>query len=231
MIRRIVRINEALCNGCGECVPSCEERALRILNGKARLVDDSYCDGLGACLGHCPSGAITLVEKGVDSFNDEPSDGGLGISAATSRRSQEIIEPGPVQSPATEASASKSALRQWPVQFRLVSVKAPFLKRADLLLVADCVPFAYPGLHSHLLLGKAVLVGCPKFDDVKSYSEKLGEILRLNELHSLTLVSMEVPCCQGVNWVAERALRASGKTIPVRRYITTIRGELKEERS
>jgi len=218
VMRKIVEINEELCDGCGQCMPNCAEGALLIIDSKAKLISDIYCDGLGACLGNCPKGAITIVEKEADPFNKEA----VHLHLKNKQTSEKT------SSSADARNSHGSALRNWPVQLRLVSVKAPFFEKADVLVAADCVPFAYPDLHGSLLAGKSVVIGCPKFDDVKDYAEKLGEILRQNEVKSITLVNMEVPCCFGLSWVIDTALKGSGETVPVRRCIVTVKGELKE---
>ena len=216
--REIVEINEELCDGCGQCIPNCAEGALQVIDGKVKLVSDIYCDGLGACLRRCLRGAITIVEKEANPFNKE--------AVHLHLRNKQTREK--ASSSTAARNSQGSALRNWPVQLRLVSVKAPFFEKADLLVVADCVPFAYPDLHGGLLAGKSVVIGCPKFDDAKGYAEKLGEILRQNEVKSITLVNMEVPCCFGLSWVIDTALKGSGETVPVRRCIVTVKGELKE---
>jgi len=219
--RSIVEIKEELCDGCGQCISYCAEGALQIVNGKARLVNDAYCDGLGACIGHCPKDAITIVEREADPFDQE------AVHAHSKEETPATIPERLEDLPATRRF-QESALRHWPVQLRLVSVKAPFFDQADLLVVADCVPFAYADLHSDLLAGRSVVVGCPKFNDAKGYAEKLGEILQQNDVRSVTLVNMEVPCCFGLGWVVDTAIKGSGKTLPVQRYVVTVKGELRE---
>ena len=224
--RRIVHIDEAQCDGCGQCIPNCAEGALQIIGGKARLVSDAYCDGLGACLGHCPRGAISITEREADEFSEEAVHGQL-----------EGKEPPTRGCPASQAHSlgaqgdravepQTSSLSHWPVQLNLVPLKAPFFKDADLLIMADCVAVAHPSLHSGLLKGRAVVMGCPKFDDARQYVEKLTEILRRNDIRSLTVAHMEVPCCSGLERIAEQALRASGKAIPAERLIVSVRGEV-----
>ena len=230
--RKIVQIDEELCNGCGQCIPNCAEGALQIVDGKARIVKEMYCDGLGACLGHCPEGAITIIEREADPFDEEAVHAHLAGQEAH-QPAQETLACG---CPSTvvqnlEASApaptiGSSALRQWPVQLNLVPLEAPFFDDADLLVMADCVPVAYPNLHASLLPGRTVVIGCPKFDDARGYAEKLGEILKRNDVRSVTVAHMEVPCCSGLNWVVEGAVAASGKQIPVRRHVITVRGEM-----
>ena len=207
VVRKIIQINEELCNGCGQCIPKCAEGALQIVNGKAKIVKDVYCDGLGACIGHCPQGALTIIEREADAFDEK--------SAHT-----HVVN--------LEPKRGQTVQRQWPVQLNLVPTKAPFYENADLLIVADCALVAYPKLRETLMPGRRILIGCPKFDDAKAYAEKLGEILKQNNVAALTVVHMEVPCCSGLKWIADRANEASGKRIPVKRYEVTIGGELHE---
>ncbi|OGD44569.1 4Fe-4S ferredoxin [Candidatus Bathyarchaeota archaeon RBG_16_57_9] len=223
--RKIVQIDEERCDGCGQCIPNCAEGALSIIDGKARLVSDVYCDGLGACLGHCPRDAINIVEREAPEFSEEAVHEYL-----QTRESQGSTCPSSqTQSLETEGSLASepqtSSLSNWPVQLNLVSVNAPFFKDADLLLMADCVAVAHRGLHSRLLKGRVMVMGCPKFDDARVYVEKLTEILRRNDVRSLTVAHMEVPCCSSLEGIAELALNASGKTIPTRRLIVSVKGE------
>ncbi len=224
--RKIVQIDEDECDGCGQCVPNCAEGALKIVDGKARLVSDVYCDGLGACLGHCPRGAVNIVERDAPEFSEEAVHEHLtgreplayGCPSSQTQNIEEVAE-------ANVDEPKASTLRHWPVQLNLVPVKALFFKDADLLLMADCVAVAYPDLHAMLLKGRSVVVGCPKFDDARAYVGKLTEILRLNDVRSLTVAHMEVPCCSGLDRIAELALKASGKTIPTRRLMVSVKGE------
>jgi len=226
VLRKIVRIDEELCDGCGQCIPNCAEGALQIVDGKARLVSEAYCDGLGACLGHCPKGAITIEERDADSFDEEAVHAHLAnqhiLECGCPSTVVQTLEAGTPQPPARE-----SALRHWPVQLNLVPLEAPFFDGADLLVIADCVPFAYPDLHGTLLTGRSVVIGCPKFDDARGYAEKLGEILRRNDLRSITVVHMEVPCCSGLAWIVGGAVEASGKQIPAKKHVITVRGEMR----
>lgn len=225
--RKIVQIDEEKCNGCGQCIPNCAEGALKIIDGKARIISDVYCDGLGACLGHCPMDAINIIEREAPEFDEEAVHQYL--------KSQEAPACGcpasQVQSLKAEESEAApepqaSSLRHWPVQLNLVPVKAPFFEDTDLLLMADCVAVAHPNLHATLLKGRTVLIGCPKFDDARGYVSKLAEILRLNQVRSLTVAHMEVPCCSGLERIAELALRSSGKMIPTQRLIVSVKGEI-----
>jgi NAD-dependent dihydropyrimidine dehydrogenase PreA subunit len=248
MIRKIVQIDEEKCNGCGLCVPACAEGAIRIVDGKAVLAADNLCDGLGACLGECPQDAIRVTEREADEFDEAavakhllearpeaaakphhaPSDyhdshhGGCPGS-----RAMTLSPPGQATVPAGKAD-QPSHLRQWPVQLHLVPVNAPYFQDADLLVVADCVPFAYADFHRDFLAGKAVVIGCPKLDDNRLYLEKLTDLFRVSSLRSVTVLRMEVPCCGGIVMAARQALAASGKEIPFQEVTIGIRGEVKE---
>ena len=224
--RKIVEIDEEKCNGCGECIPNCAEGALKIINGKAKLVSDVYCDGLGACLGHCPQDAIKIIEREAPEFDEaavheylkkEEEKPQISCSFVSSLLPDE--EPKPTQETGT-------TLRQRPVQLNLVPIKAPFWNNADLLLLADCVAVAQPDLHTKLLAGRSVIMGCPKFDDVQHYLEKLTEILKNNNVRSLTVATMEVPCCSGLKLIAELAIEASGKMIPSQNLVIGVKGEI-----
>ncbi len=241
MIREIVKIDEEKCNGCGLCVPSCAEGAIKIVNGKARLIADNLCDGLGACLGDCPEDAITIVRREADEFDEMAVEehlqtegrpvpaahgpahapGGGCPSARVMNLDQQ--PPAPVQ----EAGARQSQLRQWPVQMHLVPPTAPFLQNADLLLAADCAPFAYADFHKDFLEGKALLIGCPKLDDGQAYLEKLTAMLKGNNIQRLTVIHMEVPCCTGLIAIARQAIAASGKEVPLETIRIGIQGDVK----
>lgn len=239
MLRKIVQIDEEKCNGCGLCVPSCAEGAIRIVNGKARLAADNLCDGLGACLGECPQDAIRIIERDADEFDEEavaehrgethagfagekPHHGGCPGSRVMSFAPRETT----ASSVASVRQASQ--LRQWPVQLSLVPTSAPYFQDADLLITADCVPFAYGDFHREFLAGKAVVVGCPKLDDNRFYLEKLTELFRASSLRSITVLRMEVPCCGGIVMAARQALAASGKDIPFCEVIIGVNGEVRE---
>jgi NAD-dependent dihydropyrimidine dehydrogenase PreA subunit len=234
LVRKIVNIDESKCNGCGLCVPACAEGALQIIDGKARLVSDKYCDGLGACLGECPRGAITIEEREAGIFDEVAATSHLkegneatdelpcGCPSATVsqfERGEKARAAGAVWQP--------SRLGHWPVQLTLVPPRAPFLQGADVVLAADCVPFAYAGFHQEFLEGHALLVACPKLDDFEAHQRKLTEILSSSEIKSLTVVHMEVPCCSGLVHLARQAIAASGKDIPLREVTIGIRGTIK----
>jgi len=238
--RKIVKIEKDKCNGCGLCIPNCVEGALQIVDGKAKLVSDKFCDGLGACLGHCPQDAITIIEREAEDFDEKAVEAHLHrkhepepppqpvFTGCPSSRAMHFKVPEP-RLEARSTTASVSMLSQWPVQLKLVPVNAPYFEDADLLVAADCVPFAYPDFHQDFLKGKAVVVGCPKLDDIQYYKEKLTEIFEANSIKSVTVPFMEVPCCFGLLKAAEDAIAASGKTIPLKKVKIGIRGDTKPE--
>ncbi len=234
-LRKIVRIDEEKCNGCGACVPACAEGAIQIVDGKAKLISEQYCDGLGACLGECPQGAIIIEERAAEDFDEEAVK--LHLEAKT--HTEEELPCGcpsatVVQFERQEATGvlpretvdQQSMLSQWPVQLTLVPPSAPFLQGADLVLAADCVPFAYAGFHHDFLRGHALLVACPKLDDFQAHQRKLTEILRHSQVKSLTVVHMEVPCCFGLVHMAKQAIHLSDKDIPFKEVTVGVRGDL-----
>lgn len=231
--RKIVKIDEDKCNGCGVCIPSCAEGALRIVDGKAKLIDEKFCDGLGACLGECPQGAITIEERESAEFDEEAAKTHLaesttdeipcGCSSATVTQFHNSPE---TEAPEKGTVAQPSALGHWPVQLTLVPPTAPFLHKANLLLTADCVPFTYAGFHREFLKDHTLLVACPKLDDFPAHLQKLTEILSNSQIMSLTVVHMEVPCCSGLTHMAKQAIQASGKEIPFRDVTIGVRGDI-----
>jgi Pyruvate/2-oxoacid:ferredoxin oxidoreductase delta subunit len=242
--RKIVKIDEEKCDGCALCIPNCAEGALRIIDGKARLVSDKFCDGLGACLGHCPQDAITVTEREAEDFDEQAVE--IHLHKEKDAKTQPEPKPQPVfagcpssrpmqfQAPkprvgSDDKRSSVSQLSQWPIQLKLVPVNAPYFQEADLLVAADCVPFAYPDFHQDFIKGKAVVVGCPKLDDIQSYKEKLTEIFRTNSIKSVTVPYMEVPCCFGLVKATEDAIAGSGKKIPLKKVKIGIRGEIQSE--
>ncbi len=241
--RKIVRINEEKCNGCGLCVPACAEGALQIINGKAKLVSEKYCDGLGACLDECPQGAITIEERVSEGFNEEAVKQHLGhkepARTQASVHTEEKLPCGCSSATVTQFDRPEAAevapgggrqpsmLRHWPVQLALVPPFAPFLQGADLVLTADCVPFAYPGFHQDFLRNHSVLVACPKLDDFEAHLKKLTAILSVADVKSLTVVHMEVPCCFGLVHLAKQAIKSSGKDIPFKEVTISVKGDLK----
>jgi ferredoxin len=239
ILRSIAKIDEKKCTGCGFCIPACAEGALRIVDGKAKLVSDKYCDGLGACLGECPHGAIIIEERETEEFNEEAVEEHLRRKPSA----QTIHHPHPIHRPCPSAQVThferdraekeiektpretESNLTQWPVQLTLLPANAPFLENADLLIVADCVPFAYADFHNDFLRGRKLLVGCPKLDDAKSYKEKLTEIFRRFNINTVTVVNMEVPCCFGLYQLVRGALESSEKATPLRQETISIKGK------
>ena len=251
MKRKIIKIDEAKCNGCGACANACHEGAIGIVNGKAKLLRDDYCDGMGDCLPECPAGAITFEEREAAAYDETavkaaqmekmqaqmkaggmalhrdgrtPPPGGLdrnslggGGCPGKAMHTFNRTEPGRAVAPRPPCQdgngTAPSQLAQWPCQIRLVPVKAPYFQGAKLLIAADCTAYAYANFHQEFMRGKVTIVGCPKLDPV-DYTEKLTEILRENDIKSLTIVRMEVPCCGGLEMAAKKALQASGKFIP-----------------
>lgn len=273
MKRKIIKIDEDKCNGCGQCIPNCPEGALQIIDKKARLVSDLFCDGLGACIGYCPQGAITVEEREAETYDEKK------VMANIVRQGENTIKahlihlkdhneqkylkqaidflkakdiPNPLDSDSayeagkpcgcqgskivdfrkdkTEnkkqvSSGLPSQLGQWPVQIRLVSALAPYFEDAELLITADCVPFAYADFHEQLLKGKILLVGCPKLDVLELYREKINQIIANNSIKSVTYAHMEVPCCFGLIDVIKQAISVSGKKIPFEEINISIKGE------
>jgi Pyruvate/2-oxoacid:ferredoxin oxidoreductase delta subunit len=231
-LRNIIRIDEEKCNGCGQCVVDCAEAALQVVDGKARLVKEMYCDGLGACMGGCPTGALTIEQREADAFDEEathhhvaktkagkaesccpgtrPADFGRGVAAAV---------PG----------ETRPELTNWPVQLKLVAPNAPYFNGADLLLAADCTAFSAVNFHSRFIKGKKVLIACPKLDDAQYYHDKLTGIFRDNEIKSVTVVRMEVPCCGGLAYITKQAIQSSGREVPYHEVIIGVKGDILAE--
>jgi NAD-dependent dihydropyrimidine dehydrogenase PreA subunit len=246
MLRKIVKIDPDKCNGCGDCVPSCAEGAITIINGKAVLAAENLCDGLGACLGECPMGAITVEEREADEFDETAVAKHLaaqGKPAPVAHHAAHVAPhhhggggcPGsramsfaqPQAGVSAPSGSRQSQLAQWPVQLHLVSTTAPYFQGADLLITADCVPVAYAGYHEDFLRGKAVVMGCPKLDDNQFYTQKLTELLTKSDIRSVTVLKMEVPCCGGIAVAAQQAVAACGKQIPFKVVTIGIQGGIK----
>jgi len=239
--RQIIRIDEEKCDGCGLCVPSCAEGAIEIVDGKARLAAERYCDGLGACLGECPRGALTIEEREADPFvGPAPwvhphtlEQAPVSPDAAASEPATSFVCPGSQlrqwTPSADPAAAGASALSHWPVKLRLVAPKAPFLKGAPLLVAADCAPFAAGDFHAAYLQGRVVLCGCPKFDDLEEHVAKLMAIIKENDIQSIAVVNMEVPCCHGLVELVRRALTGAGKKLPVALYTLNAAGQVVQQ--
>ncbi|MBM4313129.1 MAG: 4Fe-4S ferredoxin [Deltaproteobacteria bacterium] len=254
-LRKIIRIDEEKCNGCGLCVPSCAEGAIQVVDGKARLVAEKYCDGLGACLGECPEGALQVVDAEVEAFDEaavkEHMSGkgaaaggghGHGHHIPTMAAHKETTMPCGCPStqmqsfapqtarekakvPVAHAGSGVSALTHWPVQIHLVPPTAPFLRGAELLVAADCTPVAYPQFHDGLLQGKTVLLGCPKLDDTEEYVKKFAAIFATAAIKSVTVAVMEVPCCQALPVIVRKGMALAGKNIPMAVETISVRGE------
>ena len=213
MKREIITIDEEKCDGCGVCIPACAEGALQIIDGKARLVKESYCDGLGACLNECPQGAITLEKREAEPFSLP-----CGCPSTTEQSWDAQGDK--------EAIKAPSLLSHWPVKLRLVNADAPYFRGEELVVAADCGPFAYGNFHQDFLDERAVVIGCPKFDDLEFYQEKLTEILQNSGIRKVIVVRMEVPCCSGWLTVVRNAVSSSGKEIAIEKKVIGIQGEL-----
>ena len=271
--RKIIKINEDKCNGCGLCIPNCPEGALKVIDGKARLISDLFCDGLGACIGHCPQGAIMVEEREAEKYDENkvmenivkqgkntiiahlnhlkdhnefgylkeamdylvtkgvkirPADLiNAGHSSKGVCPGSRVVDSRVKEKPGDKMGAPSGVCRleTWPVQLKLVPAFAPFLNGADILVAADCVPFAYADFHEDLLKGKVLLVGCPKLDDVSYYKEKISQIVKNNDIKSITYAHMEVPCCFGLLPAIKEAISESGKDVPFDDVTISIKGE------
>jgi len=230
MVRKIIRIDEEKCSGCGLCAKACHEGAIEIVDGKAKLVREHFCDGFGDCLPGCPSGAITFEEREAPAYDEQ------AVLEAKKQASKPHACPGSMMcqmNRSTDVPAVFSAvkpvsqLQNWPVQIKLAPLRAPYFDGAKLLIAADCTAYAYAAFHQDFLRGKAALIGCPKLDAV-DYSEKLTEIIANNDVQSVTIVRMEVPCCGGLEMAARKALQASGKLIPCQVVTISIDGTILE---
>ena len=237
ILRKIIEIDEKLCDGCGSCVPGCAEGALQIIDGKARVVSDTFCDGLGACIGECPTGALRIIEREAASFDEK---------AAQRHVAKKDLSVLPCGCPSTNIQSfgmisaceaanrpadigkegGESLLTHWPVQIRLIPASAPFLKGANLLVLADCSAVAFPTLHRDLMKGKVVMMGCPKFDDVQDYISKFADIFRTADIKSVTTVVMEVPCCSGLPLIVKNGMAEANKKIPMEEVVLSTRGKI-----
>ncbi|MGE4265487.1 MAG: ATP-binding protein [Desulfovibrio sp.] len=248
--RKLITVNEDLCNGCGNCVTGCAEGALAIIDGKAKLVNEVFCDGLGACLGECPTGALKVVEVEAEDFDPEavtrhlqaqgrevpdhmPDPASLRLGRAGGCPGSRVMSMGHGQaSPCQQANVPRqqasavSSLAHWPIQLRLVPPTAPFLQNASLLLTADCVPPSLPDFNARFLPGRVLLLGCPKFDDVQSYIDKVADILRHNAIKDITVLRMEVPCCAGMTGIAQRGAQAAGVDVTITTIVISRDGQI-----
>ncbi|MHC9542747.1 MAG: ATP-binding protein [Vulcanimicrobiota bacterium] len=238
-LRKIIRIDEELCTGCGECIRGCAEGALALVDGKAKLISEVYCDGLGACIGTCPAGALTIVEDEAPDFDEEKAKEHLGRKEAPaaapcqcpSAKQMELrVEVAAKEGDAASHAASHAASRlaHWPVKLQLLNPLSEFLKGSRLLLLADCAALAYPNLHRDFVEGHVVALMCPKFSDLEEQVEKLAEIIDVARISSLTVLHMEVPCCHGLHYAALSALEKSTHKVDIERVIISREGEVKK---
>jgi NAD-dependent dihydropyrimidine dehydrogenase PreA subunit len=257
-VRKMVKIDEELCDGCGDCVSACAEGAIQIIDGKARPVSDSYCDGLGACLGECPQGAISVDEREASDFDEtavaqhlaklrqdtapdqilsasqhakQPDSTACGCPGSAMQQLDSAKRADPASATNHSQPVMPSQLGHWPVQLMLVPPNAPFLKNADLLICADCVPFTVPDFHFRYLSGRAVVVGCPRLDDIRHYFEKLKDVFREAAPRSITILKMEVPCCNGIAQAALQARNEVASHIPAVVYTIGIRGDIVDNKT
>ncbi|RHO57587.1 ferredoxin [Ruminococcaceae bacterium AM07-15] len=230
MKRRIIEIDQEKCNGCGACAQACHEGAIGMVNGKAQLLRDDYCDGLGDCLPACPTGAITFVEREAAAYDEQAvkenqrkkqqAQGGC-----PGQRMRQFSRPAPAAHSPSSPGERVSQLAQWPCQIKLAPVNAPYFDGARLLIAADCTAYAYANIHEDFMAGKVTLIGCPKLDSV-DYSEKLTQIIAQNDIQSVTILRMEVPCCGGLEMAAKKALQQSGKFIPWQVVTLSVDGKI-----
>jgi len=247
--RKIIEIDEKKCNGCGQCVSACAEGALELVNGKAKLVKDIFCDGLGACIGECPEGALKIIEREANPFSEKAVEkkmksektktrgekaskpvktGGADETLPCGCPSSQVMDLKPVKGAHiyTPAGGVDSELSHWPIKLKLLPPEAPFLKGANLVLLADCSAAAYPNLHPRLLRGRAIVMACPKFDDLEGQINRLAAILEASHPKSLTVVIMEVPCCRGLLFAAEKAIELSGVNVPLTKMVISRDGKI-----
>ncbi|KHD35905.1 (Fe-S)-binding protein [Clostridium acetobutylicum] len=236
MKRKIVNIDKDKCNGCGLCSEACHENAIEIINGKAELLSDEYCDGLGDCLPHCPVDAITIIERESKEYDEEAVQRRIeekkksklakpcGCPGAMAKKIERVAKP---LAKVKEDRSSVSELMQWPVQLRLVSPGAPYFKNSNLLVAADCTAYAYGDFHNDFIKNHITVIGCPKLDDVTYYKDKLKEIIELNDLKSITVVRMEVPCCSGIVSAVKTAMLEAKVIVPFREVIIGTNGEIR----
>lgn len=229
MKRKIISIDEARCNGCGLCVSACHEGAIQLVNGKAKLISDSYCDGLGDCLPACPVNAIRIIEREAADYDEAAVAARKTVSppplpcGCPGQMAKTIVPKAPVAATPISGDAPASQLTNWPVQIKLVNPRAPYLQNAALLIAADCTAFAYPDIHRMFMRNKVTLIGCPKLDE-GDYAEKLAAIFQANDIKSVKVLRMEVPCCSFLLPIVTEAAYRSGKDIPVEEVVITRRG-------
>ncbi|MBT8338975.1 MAG: 4Fe-4S ferredoxin [Desulfatitalea sp.] len=242
-MRKIVQIDEEKCDGCGNCIMGCAEGALALVDGKAKVISDNLCDGLGACIGECPQDALRIIEREAEAFDEDAVEVHLEARhqhtaapqakmacGCPSTQIQSFAPCSQANQPIRHGGAPDSALTHWPVQIRLVPPTAPFLKGADLLVAADCVPVALPSFHQELLQGKTVMLGCPKFDDSQAYVDRFAEIFKTAGIKSITAVVMEVPCCDGLPLIVKQGMEKAGVHLPINKVVVSTRGKILETR-
>lgn len=243
VLRKIIEIDEELCDGCGECVPACAEGAIQVIDGKAKLVAEKYCDGLGACMGHCPTGALKVIEREAEEFDEESVEEYLQELEEKAKEAEPVLPCGcpstniQILSPRVPVNdvgkagedEIASQLSHWPIQIKLVPASAPFLKGANLLVLADCCAVAYANLHRDFLQGKVVMMGCPKFDNPDEYVSKFTEVFKKADIKTITIVTMEVPCCSGLSKIIEKALRSAKKIVPIKEICISTKGIILEQ--
>jgi Fe-S-cluster-containing hydrogenase component 2 len=242
LVRKIVEIDDERCDGCGQCITACAEGALALVDGKAKVISDNLCDGLGACIGDCPAGALKIIEREADEFDETAVEAHLAKEEKETKQHRPAFQGGcpsaglqmfnspeagkDTQVGGSEKTAVTSALSHWPVQIRLISPSAPFLQGADLLVLADCVPVAFPTLHRDFLKGKAVAMGCPKFDDAEEYVAKFADIFRVADIKRVTTVVVEVPCCAALPKMVEMGMEKSAKPVPMEQVVISTKGKI-----
>ena len=237
ILRKIIEIDEVLCDGCGNCVNGCAEGALQVIDGKARVVSETYCDGLGACIGECPTGALKIIEREAASFDEKSSKRHVakkelsvlpcGCPSTNIQTFGTVSACDAANKPANIGKAGgESSLTHWPVQIRLIPANAPFLKGGNLLILADCTAVAFPTLHRDLMKGRVVMMGCPKFDDVQDYISKFADIFRTADIKSVTTVAMEVPCCAALPTIVRKGMKEANKEIPIEEVVLSTRGKI-----
>ncbi|MBF0226078.1 MAG: 4Fe-4S binding protein [Desulfobacterales bacterium] len=228
VLRKIIKIDEELCDGCGQCILSCAEGALAIVDGKAKIVSENFCDGLGACIGNCPTGALKIIEREAFEFDEKAVEEHLkekekhNLPCGCPSSQIQVFS----KNSKSEIEETDSNLTHWPIQIRLIPPKASFLKGASLLVLADCAAVAYVNLHRDLVKNRTVMMGCPKFDDAQAYIDKFTEIFKISDIKDIAIVFMDVPCCSGLPFIVKKALEKANKNIPYKEIIVSKTGHL-----
>lgn len=228
----MIKIDEDLCNGCGNCIPNCEEGALKLVDGKARVVAESFCDGLGACIGHCPTGALKLVERDTVTFDEQAAMEHIARKKPTEEELEQVLVYGTEQIDQSDLGLpprgeTPSHLNQWPVKLRLLSPQHPALDGSRLLIVADCASLAYSSMHEDFIKGRSVVMFCPKFENYDTNVQQLYLLLSANDIKDITVLHLEVPCCGGILKMTQDAIFRSGKRIPLQSFTIGVRGDIR----